>query len=117
MAAFPVANLEAEAVFSRFFAIGERAACYGCKALLTVRLFGHSKGDLRLSEFSAFLPAGAVGKQGLSRNVRKPDQVPGDEIVGHEVERRTGAGEVWGAASKHDGVEVESILIDKAGVG
>ena len=34
-----------------------------------------------------------------------------------QVERRPGAGEEWLAAPKHDGAEVESILIDKTGLG
>jgi hypothetical protein len=33
------------------------------------------------------------------------------------VERRPWAGEEWLAVTKHDGVEVESILIDKTGLG
>ena len=33
------------------------------------------------------------------------------------MERRPGAGEEWLAATKHDGAEVESILIDKTGLG
>jgi hypothetical protein len=32
------------------------------------------------------------------------------------VERRPGAGEEWLAGTKHDGVDVESILIDKTKV-
>ena len=33
------------------------------------------------------------------------------------MERRPGAGEEWPATTKHDGAEVESILIDKTGFG
>jgi hypothetical protein len=33
------------------------------------------------------------------------------------VERRRGAGEEWRAAAKHDRAEVESVLIDKTGLG
>ena len=33
------------------------------------------------------------------------------------MERRPGAGEDWPATTKHDGAEVESILIDKTGLG
>jgi hypothetical protein len=33
------------------------------------------------------------------------------------VERRPGAGEEWLATTKYDGAEVESILIDKTGLG
>src|SRR6202161_2143347 len=34
-----------------------------------------------------------------------------------QLEGRPGAGEEWRATTKHDGAEVESILIDKTGVG
>ena len=53
----------------------------------------------------------------LSRNVRQPNHVLANEIAGHKAERRPRAGEEWLAATKHDGVEVESILINKTKVG
>ena len=53
----------------------------------------------------------------LSRNVGQPDRVLVNQIAGHKAERRPWAGEEWLAATKHDGVEVESILIDKTKVG
>ncbi|HVH61189.1 MAG TPA: hypothetical protein VM709_12675, partial [Candidatus Sulfotelmatobacter sp.] len=53
----------------------------------------------------------------LSRNVPQPNQVIGDQIAGHQAKRRPGAGEEWRATTKHDGVKVESILIDKTGIG
>ena len=53
----------------------------------------------------------------LSRNVRQPNHVLANVIGGNKAERRPGAGEEWLAATKHDGVEVESILIDKTKVG
>ena len=53
----------------------------------------------------------------LSGNVRQPNQVLNDQIAGHQVERRPAAGEEWRATTKHDGAEVESILIDKTGFG
>src|SRR5215469_13221081 len=53
----------------------------------------------------------------LSGNVGQPNQVIGDYIAGHQVERRPGAGEEWLATTKHDGAEVQSILIDKTGFG
>ena len=40
-----------------------------------------------------------------------------NSIAGHKAERRPGAGEEWLAATQHDGVEVESILIDKTKIG
>ena len=49
--------------------------------------------------------------------IGQPDHVLDNQIVGHKAERRPGAGEEWLAATKHDGVEVESILIDKTNVG
>src|ERR1043166_2663703 len=52
----------------------------------------------------------------LRRNVRQPDQVAGDDFVGHKVERWSGTGEEWRATAEHDGVEVESIFIDQAGL-
>ena len=48
----------------------------------------------------------------LSRNVRQPNQILRDEIAGHQVQRRPGTGEIWLAATQHDGAKVESILID-----
>ena len=53
----------------------------------------------------------------LSRNVRQPHHVLANEIAGHKAERRPGAGEEGLAATKHDGVEVQSILINKTKIG
>jgi hypothetical protein len=53
----------------------------------------------------------------LSRNVRQPNHVLANQIGGHKAERRPGAGEEWLAATKHDGVEVKSILINETKVG
>jgi hypothetical protein len=53
----------------------------------------------------------------LSRNVRQPNHVRGNEIAGHKTERRPRAGEEWLAATKYNGVEVKSILINKTKVG
>src|SRR5580658_8492778 len=53
----------------------------------------------------------------LSGNVRQPNHVLANEIAGHETERRPRAGEEWLAATKYDGVEVKSILINKTKVG
>ena len=39
------------------------------------------------------------------------------EIAGHKAERRPGAGEERLAATKHEGMEVESILINETKVG
>src|ERR1700686_3112526 len=64
-------------------------------------------------------PVGAVRQAGagLGRNVRHSDRVLVNQVAGHKAERRPGAGEEWRAATKHEGAEVESILINKAKVG
>jgi hypothetical protein len=49
----------------------------------------------------------------LSGNVRQSNHVPANEIGGHKAERRPGTGEESLAATKDDGAEVESILINK----
>jgi hypothetical protein len=53
----------------------------------------------------------------LSGNVRQPNHVLGNEVAAHKTERRPRAGEEWLAATKYDGVEVKSILINKTEVG
>src|SRR5215469_14941846 len=53
----------------------------------------------------------------LSRNVRQPDHVLANSFAGHKAEPRPGAGEEWLAMTKHDGMDVESILINQAKVG
>ena len=37
--------------------------------------------------------------------------------MGYKAERRPGPGEIWPAVTKHDGVQVDSILIDQAKFG
>lgn len=53
----------------------------------------------------------------LSRNVCQPNHVLANVIGGIKAERWPRAGEEWLAATKHDGVEVEPVLIDKTKVG
>jgi hypothetical protein len=53
----------------------------------------------------------------LCRHVDQPDHVVVNPIVGQEAERRRGSGEIWLAVTKHDGVKVDSILIDQAKFG
>src|SRR5215467_10098776 len=53
----------------------------------------------------------------LSRNVRQPDHVLANSFAGHKAEARPGAGEVWLARPEHDGMDVESILINQIKVG
>ena len=55
--------------------------------------------------------------ENLGGNVGQPDHVLADSIAGHETERRPRAGEEWLSATEYDGVEVESILVDKTEVG
>lgn len=62
--------------------------------------------------------AQSVGRAArLSRNVRQPNRVLANGIGGNKAERWPWAGKEWLAATKHDGVEVESILIDKTKIG
>lgn len=37
--------------------------------------------------------------------------------MSHKAQRRPGSGEIWLAVTKHDGVQVDSILIDQAKLG
>lgn len=53
----------------------------------------------------------------LSRNVGQPNHVLANVIGGNKAEWWPRAGEEWFAVTKHDGVEVESILINKTKVG
>jgi hypothetical protein len=53
----------------------------------------------------------------LSGNVRQPNHSLANQIAADKAERRPGAGEEWLAVTKHDGVEVELILINKTKVG
>jgi len=58
---------------------------------------------------------GGVAQSG--RDVRQPNRVLANGIGGNKAERRPRAGKEWLAATKHDRVEVESILINKTKVG
>src|SRR4029453_12516301 len=53
----------------------------------------------------------------LSRNVDQPDHILANPINSHKAERRPGSGEIFLAVTKHDGVQVDSILIDQAKFG
>ena len=53
----------------------------------------------------------------LSRNVRQPNRVLANGIGGNKAERWPRAGKEWLAATEHDGVEAELILINKTKVG
>src|SRR6476660_9763362 len=87
--------------------------------------FWSNAAPLRHRDFSTLMtqrgpkaPAQSVGRVArLSRNVRQSNHVLANSIAGHQAERRPRAGEEWRATTKHDGAEVESILIDKTGLG
>jgi len=49
--------------------------------------------------------------------IRQSNCVIANGIGGNKAERRPWAGKEWLAATKHDGVEVESILINETKVG
>ena len=61
--------------------------------------------------------ASVAAQARLSRNVGQPDHILANPIVRHQAERRPGSGEIWLAVTKHDGVQVDSILIDQAKFG
>ena len=71
-----------------------------------------------INDFSDLTP-GAIRRasRASSGNIRQPDHVLANKIAGHKAERRPRAGEEWLAATKYDGVEVKSILINKTKVG
>ena len=50
-------------------------------------------------------------------DVRQPNRVLANGIGGNKAQGRPRAGKEWLAATKHDGVEVESIFINKTKVG
>jgi hypothetical protein len=62
-------------------------------------------------------PKQAWAAHRLGRNVCQPYRVLADQVAGHKAERWSRASEERLAAAKHDGVEVESILINKTKVG
>src|SRR5690349_21648516 len=53
----------------------------------------------------------------LSRSVGQPNHILANPIISHKAEPRPGSGEIWLAVTKHDGVQVDSILIDQAKFG
>lgn len=61
--------------------------------------------------------ADMLGVKSPIRNVRQPDHILVDLIAGREAERRRGAAEEQRAATKHDGVKVDPILVNKAKIG
>src|SRR3954468_2198488 len=52
-----------------------------------------------------------------SRNVGQPEHILANPIISHKAERRPGSGEIWLAVTKHNGVQVDSVLIDQAEFG
>jgi hypothetical protein len=53
----------------------------------------------------------------LGWNVCQPDRVLVDLVACHKAERWPRPSEEWLAATKHDGAQVESVLINQAEVG
>jgi hypothetical protein len=53
----------------------------------------------------------------LRRNIGQPDHILANSIMSHQAERRSGAGEIGLAVTKHDGVQINSIFIDQAQFG
>ena len=98
---------------SQFYPVGRAISaestisCDPLRRATSAKIRCRTKGGLRWH--SAFV-------SGLGRNVRQPDRVLANSIAGYKAERRPGAGEEWLAATKHDGMEVESILINKTKV-
>jgi hypothetical protein len=80
-------------------------------------MVGHcrsSAGRFRLK--SRWFPRRAYQIAPLSRNVGQPDHILVNSLVSHQAEPRPRAGEIWRAAAKHYGVEVDPILVDQAKV-
>ena len=61
--------------------------------------------------------AGTSPGREISRNVRQPDHVLANPLMSDQAERRPGPGEIWLSVTKHDGVQVDSVLIDQAKFG
>src|SRR5260370_9161792 len=78
-----------------------------------------SQFEIRVSTLSGPVEsAQSVGRVvRLSRNVRQPDYIPANACAGQKAEPRPGAGEERLAMTKHDGMDVESILINQTKVG
>jgi hypothetical protein len=51
------------------------------------------------------------------RNVDQPDDILVNPIMGHQAEWRAGSGEIGRAVTQHNGVQVDSILIDQSKFG
>src|SRR5688572_18350786 len=52
-----------------------------------------------------------------SRNVRQPDHILAKRIITDKAKRRPGSGEIRPAMTKHNGMQVDSILVDEAKFG
>jgi hypothetical protein len=53
----------------------------------------------------------------LGRDVGQSEHILGNPVVGHEAEGRPRSGEIRPAVTKHNGVQVDAILIDQAKLG
>ena len=92
------------------------ASCELVRLVLTSRIVGSDPTDCRRRAFldstSRLLRSGSqVLASGGS--VGQPDDVFGDPVACNKAERQPRAGEEWLAATKHDWVQVASILINE----
>src|SRR6201999_2146120 len=66
----------------------------------------------------SWLPGQVLERVARSRGgVGQPDYILSDQIIGDQAEARTRADKVWLAAAEDDWMQVDSILIDQAGIG
>src|SRR5687768_3452378 len=73
------------------------------------------RADLTYDQACAAISIARVAR--LARNVGQPEHILVDPIMSDKAERRPGSGEIWRSVTKHDRVQVNSILIDQAKLG
>src|SRR5690606_33436504 len=73
----------------------------------------------RQSDGNAFAVSAGEGgwPPGSGRNIGQLDHVLANPIVSHKAKRRPGSGEIGLAVTKHDGVQVDTILVDQTKLG
>ena len=69
------------------------------------------------NQTSAAISMRRVARLSRTRHVDQPDHILANPVISHKAERRPGSGEIWLALTKHDGVQVDPILIDQAKFG
>jgi hypothetical protein len=109
-------DLSLEVVLLAFDMPRDHGAKYGGSRFysLVPSIYQSGLGSCQISRSSAQF-VGRVAR--LSRNVRQPDHVLANSFAGHKAEPRPGASEEWLAMTNHDGMDVESILINQIKVG